>query len=100
MIAKGTPVNVHSGRPMQKTAIGGWVEVAEALIRAHSDVNSKSIFAEYMPLHNAAKYGQVEVIHTLVKAGAKIDAPCHVSDSEYWSIGQILTDVLIACFVM
>jgi hypothetical protein len=73
----GASANLYQGKPLQRAAFRGALEAAEALVRGGADVNSRSIFAEYVPLHYAAQVGAGPLVRFLLSRGANVDATCH-----------------------
>lgn len=46
-------------------------------MRGGADVNAKSTFAEYVPLHYAAQVGSTALVRFLLSEGAQVDLACH-----------------------
>jgi hypothetical protein len=77
LLAAGAPPNLSQGKSLQRAAFQGALEAAEVLVRAGADVNAKSTFAEYVPLHYAAQVGSTALVRFLLSNGATADLPCH-----------------------
>lgn len=77
LLEAGAPPNLAAGKPLQRASFQGALEAAEVLIRAGADVNAKSTFAEYVPLHYAAQVGCAPIVALLLASGAAVDTPCH-----------------------
>ncbi len=77
LIAAGAPPNLSQGKALQRASFQGALEAAEVLVRSGADVNAKSTFAEYVPLHYASQVGSTPLVRFLLGAGAQADLPCH-----------------------
>ncbi|KAI8494515.1 positive regulation of extrinsic apoptotic signaling pathway via death domain receptors protein [Branchiostoma belcheri] len=77
LLQQGVDVNCRvsgvGNTPLHKAASGGHVDVAELLLKAGAQVDSRNKF-EYTPLHYAAEEGHVGVAELLLKAGAQVDS--------------------------
>lgn len=77
LLEAGAPPNLSNGKALQRAAFQGALEAAEVLVKAGADVNAKSIFAEYVPLHYAAQVGSASLVKFLLNSGALVDQPCN-----------------------
>ncbi|KAI8515166.1 positive regulation of extrinsic apoptotic signaling pathway via death domain receptors protein [Branchiostoma belcheri] len=77
LIRQGVDVNcqdwVLEDTPLHNAASGGHVGVAELLLKAGAQVDSRDQFGN-SPLHHAASGGHVGVAELLLKAGAQVDS--------------------------
>ncbi len=77
LVASGANVNVPQGDGMTAlhwAAQRGDAAMADALIRAHANVNAATVIDAYTPLLIAAKGGQAAVVRALINAGANVNA--------------------------
>jgi ankyrin repeat protein len=77
LVAHGADVNASQGDGMTAlhwAAERGDVALADALIRAHANVNAATVIDAYTPLLIAAKSGNAAVVRALIKAGGNVNA--------------------------
>ena len=77
-IDAGANPNLLSGKALQRASFNGSLEAAEVLVKRGADVNGKSTFAEYVPLHYAAQVGSLPLVRFLLNSGAAVDTQCHL----------------------
>ncbi|XP_035686645.1 p53-induced death domain-containing protein 1-like [Branchiostoma floridae] len=74
LLQQGVDVNFNTfgDSSLHQAASGGHVGVAELLIKARAQVDSKDEYGN-SPLHKAASFGHVGVAKLLIKAGSRVD---------------------------
>lgn len=77
LLQHGANPNQYSGKPLQRAALSGSLEAAEVLLQAGADVNAKSVWTEYVPLHYAAQVGSLPLVRLLLSSGALVDLACN-----------------------
>jgi ankyrin repeat protein len=94
LIAAGAVVNLNSYyTPLHAAVIKSWKEMAELLISAGADVNSRDDKMQSTPLHIAAECGNNSIAELLIAKGADVNAkdkdgktPLKLASENGWSV--------------
>lgn len=80
LLEKGVPLEYQSGKPLQRACSAKQISVVKMLLNlspVQADVNSKAVFTEITPLHEAVRAGSPLLVNYLLEHGADVNAAAH-----------------------
>lgn len=78
LMEAGSNVNIMNGKPLHRSCALGHSEVIELLTLEYgADINAKTPFSEWSPIHSAAAGGHLPTIQFLLDNGAQVDQKTH-----------------------